>query len=340
MGNISRPAILGISGLIGLQIWRALRRSFPEVQALGLSRHPDKIPVEDWSGQLALRPADFNQAGELSRALEAFSPDVVFHGATYYPAKNATPKEAMQEQLSHFFRQCHEIAHAKPKVVVLTSSIGTIPGLPYGKLTDERSYFQDTPTDSAYHFMKVQFERIFINAFREHPEIRAVIVNPGMVIAPHDPKPKAFNFLLRIADRKVPAIVDGPMLAVSGTDVGNGHVLAALKGRHLERYLLGSEQFQLSEFFKRAHKHLNIIKMPSRVPLWMGMAAAELSEQWASLTRKKIPGITKVALYQMKYGGNYDFSKAQKQLGYSPVPFQPELEAALNWAKDELKTSR
>lgn len=278
---------------------------------------------------------DFTKPGELANELKSFSPDVVFHAGSYYPHRNATPADILREQLTAFFHQCHAIEQAKPKVVVFTSTIGTIPGRADQNVADEKSMFIQVPEVSAYHFIKVQFERVFMNVFRNHPWIRAVIVNPGMVIAPDDPKPGEFNFLLRLVARKIPAIVNKPMLVVSGTDVGSGHICAALRGKHLERYILASDQMSLEEFFQQAHQYLSYIRLPSKVPLWLAMIFGRLSEWWATITHKKFPAIPQVPLYQMKYAGEYDFSKAQTELNYTPTPFLPELHRALDWARDQ-----
>jgi dihydroflavonol-4-reductase len=298
---------------------------------LGLARHPEKFPYA--RDHLELQAVDLNEPDKIQKALDAFKPDVIFHASAYYPNRNLVSKSEVQSHLTSFFRQCHEIESVKPECVVYTSTIGTIPKRSGMKVVNEQSSFLKPPKESMYHYIKVQFERIFSGTFRNHPSIRSIIVNPGMVIAPHDPKPYAFNFMKRLVSGSIPAVVNHNMLVISGPDVGMGHVWAALRGKQGNRYILGSDQMMLKEFFKSAYRYLHISKPIIQLPLSLAMSASTFSEWWAWLLRNPYPGIPKVPLYELKYAGKYSLTKSRQELGFHPTPFMPELHNTLDWAK-------
>jgi len=117
-------------------------------------------------------------------------------------------------------------------------------------------------------------------------------------------------------------------------DVVEGHILAMEKGRSGHRYIIGGENVNYTRFFETLADVSGIKKTLIKLPLPLMILSARIMLFSAKVLNKSpliIPSLAK------KFSKNFplDTSKAQKELGLTPLPLQKGLEKTVNWLKDD-----
>lgn len=121
-------------------------------------------------------------------------------------------------------------------------------------------------------------------------------------------------------------------------DVAEGHVLALERGRIGEKYILGSENCTLGEFFRmvgeesgKKHFQLPIYQL---IPL--GVAGTmKLMAEWFGIYPKITPGWVKTFVTDW----TFSCDKARRELGYDPAPVREGIRQTILWLR-ELKEIR
>lgn len=220
--------------------------------------------------------------------------------------------------------------------IVYTSTVGCI-GLPKpspeGKVipTDETTPVSETQMTNPYKLSKWQAEVAARDLARQGAPV--IIVNPSAPVGPRDVKPTPTGqMILDFRNRAMPAYLDTGLNFVHVRDVVAGHILAAEKGRVGERYILGSQDGNLT--LRQAFEILSqITSLPAprfQVPHSVALGAAHVSEWVAKFTGKppKAPlaGV-RMAAYKMWFNP----AKAIRELGLPQTPPKQGLADAVQW---------
>lgn len=121
--------------------------------------------------------------------------------------------------------------------------------------------------------------------------------------------------------QRLPGLPNGGRTRINqvlAEDVGAGQLLAALKGKHGEKYILGGENLQFRDFFQMFGKVLGY-DMPRSVPGWL--VGILLSVQGKII---KNPRMTAADFKLSGFEWAYSIEKANKELGYYPLPINEE----------------
>jgi len=219
--------------------------------------------------------------------------------------------------------------------LVYTSSIATLgAGRSPSILGDESNHNVMAPGQyrNAYTTAKIESEEIASRLGKERG-IPIVFVNPSTVIGAYDFKMTPSNRLI------YEFLTTGPKLScragglniVDVKDVATGHLLAEKKGRIGERYILGGDNVSLFKLYRTMSKLTG--RRPPCVKLTRSllMLRAALVELMSRLAGKQ-PGVTREGLqkYPIVYWF-FDCTKARKELGYNPIPYQQALGNAIDW---------
>ena len=186
---------------------------------------------------------------------------------------------------------------------------------------------EDTPEGDRcfgeYSRSKRRGDRVIWDLF-ESRDLPVVMVYPGAVIGPGDPK-AARRYLRNVLEGRLPAqvLTGSPFPFVSVDDVAAG-ILAAMEGEGNtgERYILAAENLTFGEV-NRMIAEVSGVDLPGFVmPDWMTVATAHLCTLLARATRR--PPMLDLAIDQvrlMRQGMRTDGSKAERELGlrYEPV---------------------
>jgi dihydroflavonol-4-reductase len=167
----------------------------------------------------------------------------------------------------------------------------------------------------------------------ETGELPLVMVYPGAVLGPDDPK-AAGRYVRNLLDRRLPAQVftssQFPFVHVG--DVAEVIVRALEKERNIgEKYLVVSESMTFGEFNKLL-ADVSGIRLPRlSLPDSFAMFGAYLMTGLAKLTRR--PPMLDMSVDQMrlmKQGMEVDGTKAAEELGFTYMPIRAALEEQVN----------
>lgn len=159
-----------------------------------------------------------------------------------------------------------------------------------------------------------------------------VMVYPGGVIGPHDPK-AAGRYIRDVVNGAMPAqvVTRSVFPWVHVRDVASGIVNALEKDGNIgERYFLVAENLTFGEI-NRTLAEISGVKLPRfTMPDWMAVLSARCATAIADLSKK--PPMLNLAADQirlMKQGFEADGSKATRELGLEYTPIRVAFEEAI-----------
>ncbi|MBI5474031.1 MAG: NAD-dependent epimerase/dehydratase family protein, partial [Ignavibacteriae bacterium] len=188
---------------------RILRRENSDLRALA------GIDLEHCIG-------DVRDADSIKRALDGC--DTVFHAAalvTFEKSQAETQRQVIVDGTRNLVAACRE---KNVETLVYTSSIAALGYAPNGEVATEETPF-NWPRTMGYKYSKFLAEEEILAGVREG--LRAVIVNPSVIIGERDIHFHGGDLIRRVKKWQVPAYVEGGMNVVYVGDVVQGHIAAA-----------------------------------------------------------------------------------------------------------------
>ena len=219
--------------------------------------------------------------------------------------------------------------------IVYTSTVGCI-GLPRevnGRMAaaDETTPVSESQMRNHYKRSKWQAERVALELAGDG--LPVVIVNPSAPVGPRDVKPTPTGqVIVDFLNRAMPAYLDTGLNWVHVRDVAAGHILAAEKGRLGERYILGHADgnWTLKEAFAALEDITGVRAPRTRIPYWVALAAAHVSEALSAVTGKP-PKAPLAGVRMARYKMFFNPAKAICELGLPQTPPRQALTDAVEW---------
>lgn len=212
--------------------------------------------------------------------------------------------------------------------LVYTSSCSALGVAAHGRPMDEGAVFNIAPQRFPYGHSKHLAELAVRDAVTRG--LDAVIVNPTGVIGARDIH-LIGGSLLRATKRGLAWVAPpGGMNWVDAETVGEGHVLAAERGRSGQRYLLGGENVSHRELMDTVAEVVG-----GRKPRWTLPRALMGTVAWlADGFNAAWPGTPLFSGEQARLSAlemYYDCSRARLELGFPLVPIRVAVERAAAW---------
>jgi dihydroflavonol-4-reductase len=219
--------------------------------------------------------------------------------------------------------------------IVYTSTVGCVglPKLVDGKLvpSTETDAISTEQLSNHYKCSKWQAECLAVKLVKDGLPI--VIVNPTAPVGPRDVKPTPTGqIIVDFLNRKLPAYLDTGLNWVHVRDVAVGHIRAAEAGLLGERYILGNKEgnWTLQKTLAVLEEITGIPAPKTRIPYWVALAAAHVSECGARFTgqppRAPLAGV-RMARYKMWFNP----AKAIRWLKLPQTPPKEALAEAVAW---------
>ncbi|MGE0745204.1 MAG: hopanoid-associated sugar epimerase [Rhodospirillales bacterium] len=163
-----------------------------------------------------------------------------------------------------------------------------------------------------------------------------VIVNPTLPIGPGDRRiTPPTRMILDFLNGANPAYLECELNMIDVRDVAAGHILAAERGRAGERYILGNENVRLSDLLKLLHE-LTGLSMPRiRIPYFVAISAAVVSEFIADHVTGKPPRAPTTGVRLCRTPMIFDSSKAVRELGLPQTPIRTAIADAVAWLQGQ-----
>jgi dihydroflavonol-4-reductase len=129
----------------------------------------------------------------------------------------------------------------------------------------------------------------------------------------------------------MPFYLPGQIDAIAGADVGEGHVLAALRGRTGQRYILGNEMMSLQEFLVLVAEEAGVAGPRIPVPYVVAEPLSLLTEIFAALRGIPWASFPTHGLRMLRFTQPVDSSLAVQELGLPQTPVREAVRRALAW---------
>ena len=306
-----RALVTGVTGKVGNAVARALAARGDEVRVL--VRDPQRAARWVPEGATAVR-GDVTEPASLVPAAEGC--ELVFN-AMGLPEQWLADPAAFRRVNVDGTRAVVEAARAAgARRLVHTSTIDVFHAEPNGSF--DESVVADYPKGTAYERSKQEAERVALAGAGEDLEV--VVVNPAAVYGPGplgsaSPERDLFRPVLR---GRLPVMTPGGFGVVFSDGVGRGQLLAALKARPGERYILCDGHVTLAEFARIAVEEAGRGRVPPTVPAPVARALAAGGEGLARVIRRP-PLLPRGQLHFLLWNSAPRAAKAERELGWRPT---------------------
>jgi len=273
--------------------------------------------VPGWMKDAGVDAAEGSVTNREEVASAVRNASVIFHLAGKVSRDNNDAAAMNRVHLEGTRILCEAAKEAGVKTMILASSSGTI------AVSEDEQVFDETfpqPVDIisqwAYYASKYYQERTALQNF-DGDGRRLVIMNPTLLLGPDDGRLSSTKPVLDFIARKIPYCPSGGLSFVDVRDTAAAFILALEKGRHQEKYLLGSENMTFEAFFGRLERLSGVRAPMVKVPKKLAMAGSSLVESVFKNWGRSSPVASK-EVEQAEHFWYFDSSKAVEELGFTP----------------------
>jgi nucleoside-diphosphate-sugar epimerase len=213
--------------------------------------------------------------------------------------------------------------------VVHTSTFDVFHAEPGGTVTEDEvaSY----PKGTAYERSKQHAEEQVLDEANRGRGIEVVIVNPASVYGPGPWASSGLDSAFRDAiRRRLPACPPGGMTTAFIDDVAGGHTAAFDSGRPGERYILADGYATVRDLCRAAVEEAGRGFVPPVLPRGIARAMSGAGEAVSRLIRRP-PILPRGQLEFLQWEARADSLKAQRELGFNPIPWQEGVKRTVRW---------
>jgi dihydroflavonol-4-reductase len=263
---------------------------------------------------------DITDAASVDRALDGV--DALIHTAGN-TSQRRRDKDALYRVNAEGTRTVlAAAAMRKTGRVVVTSSIVTIGASSEPVALDEQATWNIGGRGYHYVDSKRQGEEIALEHARNGMNV--VVLNPSMIMGPGDVYLTSTKLILEYLKGRNRFWFRGGLSYCDVREVAKAHVTALTKGRSGERYIVAGPNKSYKELQDELYRITGLYK-PLRVPYFLLVAAAALSEAVAAIAPHSLEDLNLVIIKHAKLFSYYDSSKAERELGYVVRPFDEML---------------
>jgi dihydroflavonol-4-reductase len=305
-----RVLVTGGTGFLGSAVVRAFVRANHHVRVLV---RPDSPLVNISRLGIELVPGDVRNPHACHSAMRGC--DALVHCATDYRLWTRDPRALYATNVEGTRNVMRAALDSGISRVVHTSSVATLGPRQTGE-ADEESLIDFSDLIGPYKQSKFIAEHLVLEMVARY-RLPAVIVNPSTPLGPRDTRPTPTGrIVVEAAAGRIPAFVDTGLNIVHVDDVAHGHLLALLKGRVGERYILGGDNMPLSSVLAEIAGLFGRSPPKLRLPIAAVLPVAMIAEIVGRMTgREPFAAIDAVRMARKKMF--YTSDKARTELGYS-----------------------
>ncbi|MBN2665567.1 MAG: NAD-dependent epimerase/dehydratase family protein [Bacteroidales bacterium] len=321
--------VTGGTGFIGARLTEKLIGDNHEVTLL--ARNPSMVPYAG-NEKVTIVKGDLSDRGILKKGMK--SCDWVFHMAAYAKPTFRDPSVVTAINIDGTVNVLEAALESGVRKVVFTSTGGTMSYSHDGMTVDEETN-KDPELHTLYEKTKAEAEKIAVDYTARGLDV--VIVNPTRVYGPG--RLSESNSVTRIIKLYMLGLWrinpgDGNSIGnyVYVDDVAEGHILAAMRGRGGERYILGGENHSFNSLFdtigSMAGKKRTLIRLPAGL-----MKAIVRGITFFSGLFRVSPPITRDFLDKYLRDWIMSSDKAVSELGYGITPLSEGISKTIEWLK-------
>lgn len=329
--------VTGAAGYLGSHICDELLEWGEQIRALVL---PGDKSVKYIPKEVEVVEGDLCDMDSLERffTVPEGTNSVVIHCASMVTINAEYNQKLMDVNVGgtkNMIEQC--LKHPECKKMVYVSSTGAIPELPKGTVIRETDQF--TPVNEktqvgCYSQSKAIATQEVLDACRERG-LKACVVHPSGILGPKDYAiSETTGTIIKIMNGKLPIGMSGSFNLCDVRDLAHGCVAAVEKGRIGECYILGNKEVTFKEMCRMLHDASGCKTPYFYVPIRLAYKLAAHMEKKAEKSGEK-PMITNFAVYNLSRNNHFDYSKAERELGYHTRPYEETLRDEAQWLMKE-----
>jgi len=317
--------ITGATGFLGSHVARVLAEQGADLRLLvrptSNLKNLEGLKAETATG-------DLRDPASLEKAMSGC--EVVFHVAADYRLWVRDPAEMYRSNVEGTRSILEAARKDGVRCVVYTSSVATIGFTGNGRPANEDSPVSLADMIGHYKRSKFMAEQIAMEAGRSG--MRVVTVNPTTPVGEQDVKPTPTGrIVVDFLKGKFPAYVDTGLNLVDVRECARGHVAALEKGKTAERYILGGEDLTLKQILDKLGMIAGLPSPKVKLPYFVAYTAGLVDETVSGRLMGREPRATveTVRMGKKKMWASSD--KAERELGWKPVPADDALRRAVEW---------
>jgi dihydroflavonol-4-reductase len=304
--------VTGGTGFLGSHLIRQLiEQGAKDIRVLSTS-------VPDWLVDLGVETIEgsITNPDDVKRAVEGIRD--IYHLAGKVSREQRDAREMYKIHVEGTRLLCDAAKAAGAKTIVLASTSGTIAVTKDGELVPDETYPAPLEIVSRwpYYASKTYQEMAALERF-SGKGLRLVIMNPSLLLGPGDDRLSSTRIVLDFMAKKIGAVPTGGVSFVDARDAATTFITAMKKGRHGERYLLGSVNWTFDRFFGRLERLTKIsaprFALPSRLAITGAQLLDSFFKQW-ELTSPVDPDGIEMA----QYFWYLNCGKAARELNFRP----------------------
>jgi len=229
------------------------------------------------------------------------------------------------------------LEHKECRKLVYVSSTGAIPELPKGQKIKEVDRFDANKVVGCYSQSKALATQAVLDAVRERG-LNACVVHPSGILGPGDyAVGETTGTIIQIINGEMPVGIKGSFNLADVRDLAFGCIMAAEKGRKGECYILANKEVTLKELCEALSRESGCKPPKFYLPLGLAKFMARMMEKQAKKKGTK-PLLTTFSVYNLERNNSFDYSKAEKELGYKTRSYEETLRDEVRWLKAEKNT--
>ena len=333
MNNERYYLLTGAAGFLGTNICMQLLEKGCKVRALVL---PNDKSVKYIPEQVEVVLGDLTDAPSLEPffTVPEGCTSVVIHCASMVTVNPNYSEKLMAVNVGGTRNIITKVLnHPECEKMVYVSSTGAIPEEPHGVKIREVSKF--TPCDpkkvvGAYSQSKATATQMVLDAVAVMG-LKACVVHPSGILGPNDHAiGETTGTLLQIIKGEMPMGMQGSFNLCDVRDLAAGTIAAVDKGRIGECYILANKTVTLKEMCDMLHEECNAKQIKFYLPLDLADKIAAGLEKQAEKTGK-MPLMTTFSVYNLARNNEFDYSKAENELGYTTRSYQETIHDEVQW---------
>lgn len=225
------------------------------------------------------------------------------------------------------------LEHKECEKLVYVGSTGGIPELPHGEKIKEVKEVDLDKVEGWYSKSKAMATNNVYTAVKKRG-LKACVVYPTGIMGPNDYAiSETTSTIIKIIKGEMPVGIDGSFNMVDVRDLAAGCIAAADKGRIGEGYILGNEVIRFKTMSRIIAEEASCNPVKFFLPIFIAEMIAKRMEKQAAKTGE-MPMMTTFSVYNLKRNNQFDYSKAQRELGYTTRPLEVTLRDQIKWLKE------
>jgi dihydroflavonol-4-reductase len=295
---------------------RVLSRSYDaELDALGVD----------------LVEGSIEEAGDIARALEGV--DRVYHLAGRVERDRSKAHRMFSLHVDGTRRLLEQAADAGVSKVVAASTSGTVGVGEHADFVghDDSPFAERVVRNWPYYLSKIYAEKEADRIARE-TGLAVVQMRPTLLLGPGDLRQSSTGDVAMFMRRRIPTLLDGGLSFVDVRDVATAFIAGMEHAEPGSKYLLGSANMTLEQFFGELAKLTGIPAPPRRIPDSLAVAGARMLRGAMRLAGAD-PELDPSSVEMARHYWYIDWSKARRELGFAPREPLETLRDTVSWIR-------